>query len=277
MASATLQSARPQPARPIAERGKFVSALAEDHVSVNRGAGIVAGCVICEARTMFTPGRGRFDLDGCESVKKCMQRNRGGTKCRMQHPNVVNDRLEWYVGVFVSPYLSTAATPLFGIVDCVRANLVLSASARISPNGDLVAYVLERAENDAMTFGTSLVLDVDKQEPVVNGRRQPALDDKGNLLPPRWIAKSVLCCDLVDCGDATSSLLSPLGETQRMQQCNLVRKFEGLPPLDIEHYRAEIEKERRHRKLACLELEYQSLSTADGEDLTFRGSRRAGV
>jgi hypothetical protein len=79
-----------------------------------------------------------------------------GLKARFGHPNMCNEALGTTLGRFKNFSLSPDGKQLFG-------DLHFAKSAKITPHGDLAAYVTQLAEDDPEAFGTSIVFQIGGQ------------------------------------------------------------------------------------------------------------------
>jgi hypothetical protein len=77
-----------------------------------------------------------------------------GLKARFTHPGLSADGLGSYLGRYFHPVLSSDAQQVFG-------DLHFTPSAHATPDGDLAAYLMDRAEEDPLSFGLSIVFQRD--------------------------------------------------------------------------------------------------------------------
>lgn len=162
-------------------------------VGVDREAKVVRGYVVAQLGPFKTPGRGEFDEKSLDSIVSLMNaRMPTGAKSRFSHPSESDDGLGKFLG---------RAKNARREGDKVRADLHLSPVAFTSPSGNLGDYVLDLAESDPAAFGSSLVLQTDREFRLEkDGTRSKGLD--GEDLPPLWRPTAIHASDVVDDGDA---------------------------------------------------------------------------
>lgn len=85
-----------------------------------------------------------------------------GLKARFGHPNMCSEALGTFIGRFSNFEKGTTVRDDGEEAECCFADLTLSESAKNTPHGDLHAYILSMAENEADMFGTSIVFTVGK-------------------------------------------------------------------------------------------------------------------
>jgi hypothetical protein len=85
--------------------------------------------------------------------------------------------------------------------DVARADLYINKAAHDAPKGDLANYVMDLAESDPESFGTSAVLG------------EFSLEEKGKGLPPALRIKSLVGVDVVDDPAANDGMFSILSES----------------------------------------------------------------
>ncbi|NQU20942.1 MAG: HK97 family phage prohead protease [Candidatus Nealsonbacteria bacterium] len=178
-------------------------------IGVDHEAGAIRGYTVAQEGPFKSEGRGEFDQDSLRAIVRLMEGNGPlGTKSRFTHPDMSNDGL--------GKFLGRARRPRLAYLDdrqermCVRADLILDETALDEPVGGgkpLGRYVLDLATSDPDALSSSLVLTVD-EETRLDSRGRPALDEKGNVLPPLWRPKAIHASDIVDTGDAVGALLS---------------------------------------------------------------------
>jgi hypothetical protein len=153
---------------------------------------VLRGVVIAEIGT-FKDSRGQFSAESLRSIVRAMRANdakSSGTRVHFGHEQALGS----YVGRVRNPRLSTTTRHDGQIVECVRGDLHLEATADKSPSfPNLASYVFEMGLSDSSALNMSLVLSVD--EIPVRGQA------------PIWIARLVDGVDVVVTGAATSSLL----------------------------------------------------------------------
>jgi hypothetical protein len=119
-----------------------------------------------------------------------------GLKSRFGHPNMSSEALGTFLG---------RAKNFRKDGDIVRADLFFDESAYKTPNGDLAGYVLDLAESDPDSFGSSLVVAQDLEYRLEKDGT-PKKDTKGNNLPALVRFKKLLSSDMVDDPAATEGV-----------------------------------------------------------------------
>jgi HK97 family phage prohead protease len=166
-------------------------------IGVDRKAKVIRGYVVAELGT-FKSGRGQFDGHSLDKIVSLYRRHPVGLRSRFTHPTMFRDGLGSFLGRSKDAYRDGSK---------VRADLHLANVSFGSPQGNLGQYVLDLAASDPDAFMSSLVLKADKIE-LVDARGRRKTDANGELLPPVWRPTELVASDLVDEGDATSSLLA---------------------------------------------------------------------
>lgn len=184
--------------------------------AVDAETGVIRGVKVCSEGE--AKGHG-VNLDGefIETVTAQGSRCKQGVKARFGHPNMCSESLGTYIGRFKN--FSTGETVR---VDgtraaCCFADLHLSQSAKDAPAGDLYAYIVSMAENEADMFGTSIVFHQgnryrrDKQGEKIYPRKQDGgwNDAFDKAAGPDFIeCKNLIACDCVDDPAANDGLFS---------------------------------------------------------------------
>jgi hypothetical protein len=201
--------------------------------------GVLRGYIMAEEGP-FKTGRGEFGKKALRQIIKLCNGTPTGLKCRMGHPNESDDGVGKFLGRVRSawyeeyPSKGPIGDPLLQL-GRVRGDLYFAESAHEVPGkGDLAAYFMKRAEEDAESFSSSLVLDCEQEYRLEKDGR-PLRDATGKELPPLWMPLKLYASDLVDDGDAVAGGLLSSGDelsmlTQDMlrQGCDLLdRQFAG--------------------------------------------------
>lgn len=129
-----------------------------------------------------------------------------GLKCRFGHPGMCFDAVGTFIGRFHNPRISEDGSQLL-------ADLYFDPSARISPNGDMVAYVSTLAESDPKAIMSSIVFQCGPSiyKDTEGVEYLDRYDAEGNYI--RGLMEyarldELNACDLVDEGAATEGLFS---------------------------------------------------------------------
>lgn len=106
-----------------------------------------------------------IDKTFLQQVADSLNAEQGGAKSRFTHPGLSADGLGKYLG---RAHKATVDG------DTIRADLHLAQSAHRSPDGDLAAYVMQLATEDAAAFGASIVFahDFDAEDEFENDHLQ---------------------------------------------------------------------------------------------------------
>jgi hypothetical protein len=115
-----------------------------------------------------------------------------GVKSRFGHPPLFADGIGTFLGRMKDFYRDG---------DVARADLYINKAAHDAPKGDLANYVMDLAESDPESFGTSAVLG------------EFSLEEKGKGLPPVLRIKSLVGVDVVDDPAANDGMFSILSES----------------------------------------------------------------
>lgn len=218
--------------------------------------GVIRGFIMAEEGP-FKTGRGEFNKKALKQIVKLCNDNPKGLKCRMGHPTESDDGLGKYLGRVRSawyeeyPSKGPIGDPLLQL-GRVRGDLYFAQSARDVPGkGDLAAYFMQRAKEDAESLSSSLVLDCEQEYRLEKDGR-PKQSEDGMNLPPLWFPTKLYASDLVDDGDAVQGgllsanvdELSTLTHEVLSQGCALLdRQFEGKDRAFIkEHLTAFVER-----------------------------------
>jgi hypothetical protein len=160
-------------------------------IGVDRDNRVINGYTVAELG-QFKDDRGQFNPDSLKKIIELYRDKPAGLKSRFTHPNMSSDGLATIVGRSKDAWLDGPR---------VRANLHLSDHA-FGPEGNYYGdKILSMAEEDPDLFGSSLVLKVDRLE-VLDDKKRPKTDDKGNPVPPIWMPTALLASDIVGDGAA---------------------------------------------------------------------------
>lgn len=231
---------------------------------VDREKGIIHGVILAEEMT-FKDKRGEFDRSSIRKVVALAKERPSGLKSRFTHPSLSSDGLGKFLGRFHDVrsdiVLREAGKDANGRqltreVQVARGDLYIDKTAmEPGPDGGkaLGVYIMDLAESDSDAFGTSLVLQSDKQAKL-DAKGRPLVDEHGEELPPLWMPTALHACDCVDDGDATNSFLSAdilanLPDAIVRQGCELLDKqFDGKDRQFIEsHLSAFVNRYLSHR------------------------------
>lgn len=148
-----------RPERPASRfRGSLVKLKAAAPVEREGGrwgAGLIRGVSLCTVGEAL--GHGLWlDTEFVCSVFDQFNVKAGSTglKARFTHPGLSADGLCSYLGRYFHPVLSSDEQQVFG-------DLHFAPSAHATPDGDLAAYLMDRAEEDPLSFGLSIVFQRD--------------------------------------------------------------------------------------------------------------------
>lgn len=188
---------------------------------VDRERGIIRGVKIAEAGK-FKDGRGHFTLDSLRRGVEIVQaENKRGLKSRLQHATLSDDGVAKFLGRQTNNRIEGGVW---------LADLHFDRSAYSTPAGDLANYVMDRAESDPDSFGTSLVGQFEwfdsAGKKLTRGEMFDAQEDSpGETL---WMPLRLHGSDVVDTGNATSSLLSDescLPDAMVRNGCQMLDEF----------------------------------------------------
>jgi hypothetical protein len=148
----------------------------------------------------FKDGRGHFNEKSIAKFAELASTG-NGVKSRLAHPNASDDGVSKFLGRFRS----------FSVKDGkFLGSIRMDPSAEKSPHGNLADYVLTRAESDPESFGMSVVGKFDwfdsKGKQLSRSEMWEAQEEQpGETL---WIPTELHAVDVVDTGNATSSMFS---------------------------------------------------------------------
>jgi hypothetical protein len=187
-------------------------------VGVDREAAIIRGVIIAEAGSFRTTGRGRFTMQSLNEIVRLLRAEPYGARSRFRHPDLISgtDPLGAFLGRFRNIRLDLTR---------VRGDLKIDPTAMREPVGGgrpLGTYLMELAESDHSACGASLVLIADKLTER-DARGRALTDSAGKPLPPVWMPTTIHGIDIVDQGDATSSLLGIIDEPTDATDDDLLR------------------------------------------------------
>lgn len=241
--------------------------------TVDREKGIIHGVILAEEMT-FKDKRGEFDRPAIRKVVSLAKEKSGGLKSRWTHPTLSSDGLGKFLGRFHDVRSDTVlrevgrdgnGKPLVQERLVARGDLYLDSTALDTPpdgGKPLGIYVMDLADSDSDAFGTSLVLQSDKNLRL-DKKGSPLKDEAtGEDLPPLWMPTALHSSDIVDDGDATmtflsSDILAGLPDTIVRQGCELLDAQFGGQERDAVKARlsAFIERYLDHRFGDCLATE----------------------
>ena len=192
---------------------------------VDQKQGVIRGVKICSQGEAAGHGV-HLDEEFIDTLVQQGNASKRGLKARFGHPSMCSQALGTFIGRFKN--FSRGATKRNDGTDaaCCFGDLHLSESAKETPNGDLHAYVLAMAENEADMFGTSIVFTQgqryrrDQHGKKLYPRNQDgswsdAYDQAGKAGSPDFVeCKTLHACDCVDDPAANDGLFSAFaGET----------------------------------------------------------------
>lgn len=111
--------------------------------------GVIRGVSICTAGPALGHGV-HLDESFIEELVSQASEMKLGLKARFGHPNMCNEALGTGLGRFRNFRVSKDRKQIYG-------DLYFSESSKITPHGDLAAYVTQLAKDDPDSFGTSIV------------------------------------------------------------------------------------------------------------------------
>lgn len=189
-------------------------------IGVDREKNVINGVILAEEGPFKSEGRGEFDRKAIRTIVSLAKERPGGLKSRWTHPGLSSDGLGKFLGRYKNVRSDTLLRDAGKDADgkalmkemlIARGDLHLDKTAlEPAPEGGnkpLGVYVMDLAESDPDAFGTSLVLQANR-EMRLDKEGRPLKDDKGDDLPPLWIPTVLHANDIVDEGDATNSFLS---------------------------------------------------------------------
>ncbi len=130
-----------------------------------------------------------------DDVVKLGNQKTNGVKARFGHPNMCSTAL----GTFIGRYKN-----FHKIGTLVYADFYLDASAKISPNGNLFDYILQLAETNPDTFGSSIAFKPGKT--ITLSEKDPTTNE--TMLKSYATIELLHAVDLVDDPAATNGLFS---------------------------------------------------------------------
>lgn len=145
----------------IDEKWMGTTCLRSKPEKVDAKTGVIRGVKVCtegEAK-----GHGvHLDNDFIDTVVAQGSAYSRGLKARFGHPNMCNESLGTYLGRFQNFQRGETVREDGTSAACCFADLHLSDTAKETPSGDLFAYLLSMAEDEADMFGASIVFHVGK-------------------------------------------------------------------------------------------------------------------
>jgi len=171
-----------------------------DLPQVDRKNSRINGVLIAESGK-FKDGRGYFTERSLSVGVQLANQMEKGIKSRLQHPNMSDDGLAKFLGRQTNNRIEHGKW---------YADLLFDKSSFIAPSGDLATYVMDRAESDPESFGTSLVSKFDffdaEGKQLTRDEMFDAWDNNPGTV--HWVPTELHASDVVDEGNATSSFLS---------------------------------------------------------------------
>ncbi|QQG66354.1 hypothetical protein [Desulfobulbus oligotrophicus] len=184
--------------------------------AVDRESSIISGIKVCSEGE--AKGHGVcLDSEFIETVRQQGAAAKRGVKARFGHPNMCSESLGTFIGRFKNFSSGTTVREDGSVAVCCFADLHLSLTAREAPAGDLYAYVISMAENEADMFGTSVVFSQgnryrrnEKGEKVYPRLKDGRLNDEFDRVggPDFVECKNLIACDCVDDPAANDGLFS---------------------------------------------------------------------
>lgn len=175
---------------------------------IDRENGIIHDVVMCQVGE--AKGHGvQMEQEFIDELVKLANKQNHGVKARFGHPTMSTEAL----GTGLGRYKNARVRGSQAIAD-----LHLAEYSKNSPDGDLHTYILDRAEEDPESFGSSIVFKRgESYQRDEKGKKIPRYvkDKEGFKKPnPAWnykkpiyqTIKQLLGCDLVDTPAATESL-----------------------------------------------------------------------
>jgi hypothetical protein len=164
----------------------------------DKGKGVIYGYAVITKGKLNEQDIRKWEMDdiSLNQIVDLGNKTEIGIKSRFGHPNMSGEALGTFLG---------RAKNFRRDGDAVRADLYFDETAYKTPSGDLAAYVLDLAENDPDSFGTSIVFSADMEYRIEkDGARKK--DAKGKELPALVRFKTLLGSDVVDDPAATSGM-----------------------------------------------------------------------
>lgn len=158
---------------------------------VDKENNIITGYIVAQLGT-FKTGRGEFSQDSLKQIVKLMNGSPDGVPVNYGHQSDpgAGQTLDAFLGMSKNARVDGNA---------VRADLHF-----LPDSTGRVEKLMQRAEHAPSSFGSSLVLQADKQFRLDN-RGHRKLDATGQPLPPVWMPLAILGSDVVSVGDAVHS------------------------------------------------------------------------
>lgn len=135
----------------------------DSNVGVDRATSTIRGIKVIEIGPINDGRPYLVDQETLRQVVALGNAPNKGLKCRYTHADFSEDAIGTHLGRWFNFRVDS---------DCVRADLKLAQSSRLSPKGDIGGYVLELATEDPESFGASIAaeLDRDLMESVEGGK-----------------------------------------------------------------------------------------------------------
>jgi hypothetical protein len=135
----------------------------DPNVGVDRSTNTIRGIKVIEEGPINDGRPYLIDQETLRQVVAYGNAPNKGTKCRYTHGDFDEDSIGTHLGRWFNFRIDGT---------CVRADLKLAQSSRISPKGDIGGYVLTLAEEDPESFGASIAAELDRSlmEPTVDGK-----------------------------------------------------------------------------------------------------------
>ena len=168
-------------------RSDISKGLSEGKAGVDRENGIIRGFAVISVGEAKGHGM-EIDAVALEQVVEFGNASTIGIKSRFGHPSMSSEALGTFLG-------RAKNFRRDGNID--RADLHIDKSAYNTPNGNLAEYVMNLAESDPNSFGTSIVFEGKREERLENdGTRKK--NEKGEDLLPLVRFTKLLGVDAVD-------------------------------------------------------------------------------
>ncbi len=170
-----------------------------------RFAGVVNGEVITGVSVATTGEaighRLIFDEKSLAQLQQLGASKVGGVKSRFTHPGWFTDGLGKYLGRFKNFRAECSQGSEASGGSKLIADLFISKTAHSSPAGDIGKYVTDLAIEDPGSFGVSVVVDLERVWPTLDGSEKPAAggrpDNAATKYPVARISQ-LYAADLVD-------------------------------------------------------------------------------
>lgn len=127
--------------------------------NIDRDQGVIKGVkMVSEGEAK---GHGMFiNSDFIDKLVKLAKREKKGVRARFGHPNMCNESLGTFLGLFKNVRREE---------ESAIGDLYFSQTAKKTPNGDLYNYIFDLALDDPNAFGSSIVFDGGMEEGELDG------------------------------------------------------------------------------------------------------------